>query len=103
MPFVLMIFQSVVRKCIVFELSFIQNGGIYSSSHRLEKTRTNEALVIRDVKKEEAGNYIYVATSAGVFDIETISYLEVKFKLVLEDLISQVKLEAVIEQRNKKA
>ncbi|XP_078377247.1 peroxidasin homolog [Oculina patagonica] len=40
--------------------------------------RTNEALVIRDVKEEDAGIYICVATSAGVFHIETISYVEVK-------------------------
>ena len=39
---------------------------------------TNEALVIRDLKEEDAGNYICVATSAGVFDIETISNVEVK-------------------------
>ena len=39
--------------------------------------RTNEALVLGDVKKEDAGNYICVATSAGVFDIETIIDLEV--------------------------
>ena len=40
--------------------------------------RTNDALVIRDLKEEDAGNYICVATSAGVFDIETISDVEVK-------------------------
>ena len=39
--------------------------------------RTNEALILRDVKKEDAGNYICVATSAGVFHIETIVDLEV--------------------------
>ena len=39
--------------------------------------RTNDALVLRDLKEEDAGNYICVATSAGVFDIEAISYLEV--------------------------
>ena len=39
--------------------------------------RTNEALILRDVKKEDAGIYTCVATSAGVFHIETISYLEV--------------------------
>ncbi|XP_078375836.1 roundabout homolog 2-like [Oculina patagonica] len=39
--------------------------------------RTNEALVLRDLKEEDAGNYICVATSAGVFDIETISDVEV--------------------------
>ena len=38
--------------------------------------RTNEALILRDVKKEDTGIYICVATSAGVFHIETISYLE---------------------------
>ena len=35
--------------------------------------RTNGALVIKDLKQEDAGNYICVATIAGVFDIETIS------------------------------
>ena len=40
--------------------------------------RTNDALVIRDLKEEDAGNYICVATSAGVFAIETISDVEVK-------------------------
>ena len=39
--------------------------------------RTNEALILGDVKKEDAGIYICVATSAGVFDIETIIDLEV--------------------------
>jgi len=39
--------------------------------------RTNHAIVLRDLKEEDAGNYICVATSAGVFSIETISYVEV--------------------------
>ena len=39
--------------------------------------RTNDALVLRDLKKEDTGNYICVATSAGVFDIEAISDVEV--------------------------
>ena len=38
---------------------------------------TNNALVIKDLKEEDAGNYICVATSAGVFDIETIIDVEV--------------------------
>ena len=38
---------------------------------------TNNALIIRDLKEEDAGNYICVATSAGVFHIETISDVEV--------------------------
>ena len=40
--------------------------------------RTNDSLVLSDLKEEDAGNYICVATSAGVFDIETISDVEVK-------------------------
>ena len=47
--------------------------------------RTNDALVIRDFKKEDAGNYICVATSAGVFDIETISYVDVR---ILKGMLS---------------
>ena len=39
--------------------------------------RTKDALVLRDLKQEDAGNYICVATSAGVFDIEAISYVEI--------------------------
>ena len=42
--------------------------------------RTNEALILRDVKKGDAGIYICVATSAGVFDIETIIDLEVRVR-----------------------
>ena len=38
-------------------------------SHRTE----DDALVLRDFRDEDAGNYICVATSAGVFQIETIS------------------------------
>jgi len=38
--------------------------------------QTNGALVIRDIKNEDAGNYICVAKSAGVFAIET--YLDVQ-------------------------
>ena len=39
--------------------------------------RTNHALIIRDLRVGDAGNYICVATSAGVFDTETISDVEV--------------------------
>jgi len=35
--------------------------------------RRNDALIVRDLKEEDAGNYICVATSAGVFVIEAIS------------------------------
>ena len=40
--------------------------------------RTNDAVIIRDMREEDAGNYICVATSAGVFDVEAISYVEVR-------------------------
>ena len=40
--------------------------------------RTNDALIIRDMSEEDAGNYICVATSSGVFQIESISYVEIK-------------------------
>ncbi|XP_078377827.1 tenascin-R-like [Oculina patagonica] len=39
--------------------------------------RTNEALIISDASEEDAGNYICLATSAGVFDIEAISDVHV--------------------------
>ena len=42
--------------------------------------RRKEALIMSDLKEEDAGNYICVATSAGVFDIEAISDVEVKPK-----------------------
>ena len=35
--------------------------------------RANDALTLTGLKKEDAGNYICVATSAGVFSIEAIS------------------------------
>ena len=38
---------------------------------------TNYALLIRDFRAGDAGNYVCVATSAGVFNIETISDVEV--------------------------
>ena len=36
------------------------------------------ALVVRDVQKEDAGNYICAATSAGVFHRETVALVEVR-------------------------
>ena len=38
--------------------------------------RTKDALVVGDLKKEDAGIYVCVATSAGVFDVEAISHVE---------------------------
>ncbi|KAL9969449.1 hypothetical protein ACROYT_G021667 [Oculina patagonica] len=49
--------------------------------------RTNDVLVIRDLKEEDSGNYICVATSAGVFDIETISDVEVRKPRDCSDLL----------------
>ena len=39
--------------------------------------RTNDALVVSNLKKEDAGIYACVATSAGVFHVEAISDVEV--------------------------
>ena len=39
----------------------------------------NGALVIRGIRKEDAGNYICIATSAGgVFSVETGTYIEIQ-------------------------
>ena len=38
----------------------------------------NGALLIRGIRKEDAGNYICIATSAGVFSVETVAYIEVQ-------------------------
>ena len=36
----------------------------------------NGALVIRDITKNDTGYYICTATSAGVFDVETLTYVQ---------------------------
>ena len=38
----------------------------------------NGSLVIRDITKNDKGNYICIATNAGVFKAETVTYTEVK-------------------------
>ena len=40
--------------------------------------KINGSLVIRGIRKEDAGNYICIATSAGVFSVETGTYIEVQ-------------------------
>ena len=48
----------------------------------------NGALVIRNIAKSDAGNYMCVATSAGVFDVETVSSVDVnipKGRLILKE------------------
>ena len=46
----------------------------------------NGALVIRDIIKNDQGNYICAATSAGVFDVETGTNVEIKGRLILVTL-----------------
>lgn len=50
---------------------------------------TSQALILRNMTKEDVGNYICVATSAGVFYAETTSNVEVKTggRQCLESLI----------------
>ena len=38
----------------------------------------NGVLEIRDIKTNDRGNYICVATSAGVHDVETVTYVDVR-------------------------
>ena len=38
----------------------------------------NGALVVRDTRENDTGNYVCVATSAGVFQVDTLTYVEVK-------------------------
>ena len=40
--------------------------------------QTNGVLVLRDMKISDEGNYICVATSAGVFQAETVTYIDVR-------------------------
>lgn len=40
--------------------------------------QTNGALVIRDTRIDDSGKYICVATSAGVSDVQSVTYIEVK-------------------------
>ena len=43
---------------------------------------SREGLVIRDLKLEDAGNYLCVATGAGKFFIEAFTTVDVKGKTV---------------------
>ena len=42
-----------------------------------QSQQINGVLVIRETRADDTGNYICVATSAGVFDAETVTYVEV--------------------------
>ena len=52
------------------------------------------ALVIRDITKKDAGHYICTATSAGVFDVEALTHIEVypkgQLEKILKDLCTQL-------------
>ena len=39
----------------------------------------NGTLVVKDVKINDTGNYVCVATSAGVFDVEYVTYIDIKY------------------------
>ena len=47
----------------------------------------NSQLIIRNLQLNDAGNYICVATSAGVFNIEAVTYAEVQRSMALLTLI----------------
>ena len=50
-----------------------QGGHLPVGSNQL----INGALVIRNITKKDAGHYICIATSAGVFDVETLTHVQV--------------------------
>ena len=49
--------------------------------------QSNGQLIIRNLQLNDAGNYICVVTSAGVFNIETVTYAEVRRGMALFMLI----------------
>ena len=48
--------------------------------------QSSNQLVIRNAQLSDTGNYICVATSAGVIDVETAVYIDVKGRAMLETL-----------------
>ena len=48
--------------------------------------QSSDQLVIRNAQLSDTGNYICVATSAGVIDVETAVYIDVKGRAMLETL-----------------
>ena len=46
----------------------------------------NGALVIRDITTNDTGNYICVAASAGVFDVDAVTYVHVVQGMLVEGL-----------------
>jgi len=45
-------------------------------------------LAIRDIAAKDEGNYICVATNAGVFDAETVTYIAVRGRWILHTLLN---------------
>ena len=54
-------------------ISWRKQGGHLSAG---KSQQINGALVIRDVTKNDTGYYICAATSAGVFDVETLTHIQ---------------------------
>ena len=54
--------------------------------------QSNGDLVIRGLQVSDAGYYICVATSAGVFDIETVTYTEVRRGMLLLKILFGVNI-----------
>jgi len=53
------------------------------------RLQTHGVLVLRDMKTSDEGYYICVATSAGVFEAETVTFIDVrKLRYLKEDLQS---------------
>jgi len=66
----------------------------------------NGALVIRSIAKEDTGNYVCVATSAGVFGVETIADINVKDlprgRLILKALVNAKKKKSFCSWKKRK-
>ena len=54
--------------------------------------QSNGDLVIRGFQKSDTGYYICVATSAGVFDIETVTYTEIRKGMLLLKILFSVNI-----------
>ena len=54
--------------------------------------QVNGALVIRDITTNDTGNYICVATSAGVFDVDAVTYVHVIEGMLVEGLKTALRL-----------
>ena len=65
-----------------------------STGPLLQRRSLNGALVIRDITKKDASHYICTATSAGVFDVEALTHIEVypkgQLEKILKDLCTQL-------------